>query len=1249
MHLRVSKHTGFVAWAFLFLLLALDVVSKAQTPVPSCFPGDVTCQGVSADVYGMRLRKMYFLQAENQSIFELENGQWQGVPVTHVVHETIPAGQYEVTWDANQKKFTFPIVDSESKKDTTMYRWPYPPGVILEDGHTYPTLVADGHKTKWNGRHLVANPNQPEVLTKTKVVYSLAGEDQTKAGPAQDTEFVWKVYANPQAAPSLHTPDPFSGEFANPVIWEGYGPQFEVTWEKPDRYCIKLLLRERFGPERKVRETEYVYWQDVLDEEGMLNQSFARTSVHALENYIVYLTSHQLQQSHLGEQEQNFGENPIVMKTSNPGLTKESNRSFSLTSQPAGRIHWYARHTGGLDVNQQIATCGSQQVASVDQPTFDLGTSPTAPFACALPGEWDVFCEVQEDPTKEPRVISTYRLWVTDQEQIKRVERLRTFVKNAIKEIKTRIVSGTDVPLKAAYINRESKEVIPLALYAGQTADKKYVLLDLLPGVQRMVYEGNTFADAVVAFERGNSYPKGSLRLQMAEGNVLNLPRFDRILHTQGESTYAKWSRYTGWLAFGTFVLGATLSAFPLTAPAGGAVLTLSAGLGAVSASLSLYDHLHQEEIAIIDVSIDILGIVTSLLNAGTFLKAIKGNPAAVLTTKTGRTFVFMSLGTANMAGILVSYQAVDQLIDVIDSNLPKGQKIEAIAKTVALLTFQGLLMTLSVKGVTQAKSRIGNILGAEGLAALSTDEIYLLNMLKDDALAHVPQLNDAQNKNLLLCLRAHPDLAAQLMKHVQGRELLNQPLAFQKKGVQILGFLNLQSVLVVELAQKEVLDSYVQLAKTWSVRFGETETQNLLERIGWAHLKELSAVEIQQLEQATAVKLGSLITDLEQLEHARVADLRQILHQQANVQRVTAVFGENWAANFATAEMGELSQLSTSVLTKLQQTGNTEMVRRGLRLWRAFPRHALTLFHLEESKALLKAPFSLGKGAIELPLGIRATPAFLIELARQNKLASLLLALEALPNQFGTGPSKDLMGRLSNAVLAQVGNDLAGLLVDFEKTTLDPLLRQLPSRRAVVASLEELFEHWAKALEPLDNGHYVSRHGSQLSLADLRTRIITGLILEGGGFKFSPTRYSTRFGSARDLVLTRREALRIMQTEGLDIKNPPTFKTEFETLIQYSSPIGDGFVGTGPQKSLTFNGKNGIGYNTVDQVSGLKRVYTKVIWNDKANGGKGNWEVIQHFPVAKDWDQLKQTYLPSKEKIEIFNSKILDGKIVKE
>ena len=46
-----------------------------------------------------------------------------------------------------------------------------------------------------------------------------------------------------------------------------------------------------------------------------------------------------------------------------------------------------------------------------------------------------------------------------------------------------------------------------------------------------------------------------------------------------------------------------------------------------------------------------------------------------------------------------------------------------------------------------------------------------------------------------------------------------------------------------------------------------------------------------------------------------------------------------------------------------------------------------------------------------------------------------------------------------------------------------------------------------------------------------------------------------------------------------------------------------------------------------VEQTSGLRRIYTKVIWNEKANGGKGNWEVIQHFPVAEDWDQVKQAY----------------------
>ena len=157
----------------------------------------------------------------------------------------------------------------------------------------------------------------------------------------------------------------------------------------------------------------------------------------------------------------------------------------------------------------------------------------------------------------------------------------------------------------------------------------------------------------------------------------------------------------------------------------------------------------------------------------------------------------------------------------------------------------------------------------------------------------------------------------------------------------------------------------------------------------------------------------------------------------------------------------------------------------------------------------------------------------------------------------------------------------------------------------------------------------------------DFETRIVTEPILEDGGFRFSPTRYSTRFGSARDLVLTRREALRIMATEGLDTKNPPALTDFFETLVEYKTAIGDGFVGTVPPKSLIFGSKKGIGFSTVDQVSGLKRVYTRVIWNNKANGGAGNWEVIQHFPVAEDWDQVRQVYNPSPKKI--YQSPLLD------
>jgi hypothetical protein len=168
-----------------------------------------------------------------------------------------------------------------------------------------------------------------------------------------------------------------------------------------------------------------------------------------------------------------------------------------------------------------------------------------------------------------------------------------------------------------------------------------------------------------------------------------------------------------------------------------------------------------------------------------------------------------------------------------------------------------------------------------------------------------------------------------------------------------------------------------------------------------------------------------------------------------------------------------------------------------------------------------------------------------------------------------------------------------------------------------------------AMQLEQLDGGHSVARHGPEVSDADLQKRLTTGVAPDG---VFSPTPASTRFNSYEDWMQTCEAAQKGIEYKfGADLSRPPVpgGTQRYEIIVEYNRAIDDGFVANKASKVKVADPNNakkvGNGYSSYDSVDGITRTKTTVEWNDQVK----KWQVIQHFPEVRGWDNATKTYNP--------------------
>jgi hypothetical protein len=429
---------------------------------------------------------------------------------------------------------------------------------------------------------------------------------------------------------------------------------------------------------------------------------------------------------------------------------------------------------------------GFSRVQVEGEDALDLGSGgPTARFIIAQRNRYTIVCdELDAEGHRIGR--GRYVQIVESQDQADERDRLQQYMQHADAAV-GKITADKQVGLRAVYLNRETGERVPMQLYAGPSASDPHriVLVDLLPGIDRIEYGGATIQDALGDFENGNAYPVGSIQLEVP-ANRSGLPTLSRQIVTSGESLWQTWSHRIGWASLGLVAAGVVAAAVGAE-PVAAAFFIAAAGTGVASGGLSLYDRLQKAEPSPVGIALDVAGIAASVVGGAAAFRALRVGTALTFTGATGRFLFYSGFATNAVSGLLITVEGVDEISRILGSQMPQGEKIGAIVRILANLVVQGSLLALSVRDTNQLRRRVAAMIGEEAAGALQVDILHSLNLLDDDALRALRGLPHDRLLVFAEIARTNPTSAARLAQVLQPGYLASLTVQMRERYEQLL------------------------------------------------------------------------------------------------------------------------------------------------------------------------------------------------------------------------------------------------------------------------------------------------------------------------------------------------------------------------------------------------------------------------------------------------------------------------------
>ncbi|MBL9007413.1 MAG: hypothetical protein JNJ46_24365 [Myxococcales bacterium] len=268
----------------------------------------------------------------------------------------------------------------------------------------------------------------------------------------------------------------------------------------------------------------------------------------------------------------------------------------------------------------------------------------------------------------------------------------------------------TRYPIQAAHIEKESAQVCHLRAFVARTArdesQQTWVLVDVTNPVDRRLsgeYQG-TGADAgqairaaVKAWNKGNRYPRGSLRLCIPKETGVEL---SDEFETDGSSFWDSISDFFSWVAGGAAIAAAVVATIvpePVVSKAAAALLWTSIIGGAVGSSISLAQRRSERTQFGSGDLLDLAGIAGNLLGARWAVGAtVRG--LSLAGSRMGSAVIYGRIGVDSAQGILLGFEYGKEYAQIENEPDPKRRTDQVLA-LLARATMSGGLLVLSVRG----------------------------------------------------------------------------------------------------------------------------------------------------------------------------------------------------------------------------------------------------------------------------------------------------------------------------------------------------------------------------------------------------------------------------------------------------------------------------------------------------------------------------------------------------------------------
>jgi The BURPS668_1122 family of deaminases len=313
---------------------------------------------------------------------------------------------------------------------------------------------------------------------------------------------------------------------------------------------------------------------------------------------------------------------------------------------------------------------------------------------------------------------------------------------------------GTEVPVQAVLTLKETKTEAsktvngasqPLVMYIGRLASdpSKYILSDLTPSSTRREYTGSSLEAVLQDFDSSNTYDPGVINFKI-HANDRGIAPLSRMFQTDGASFWQSLSSGAGWASLGLSVLGVAALFVPGAQVAAPYLFIAAATTGAASAGASLVDRFREAEVSTTGVTLDILGIASSIIGGATAFKALSAGGRTLQLANGGRFLLYTDVAVNGASALVMSVDGAKQISGILDSNMPRGEKIGQITRVLAGMATASGLFALSVRDVAASKSNLAKYFGKEAVDGLDNQTLLSLGMLDQQQLLALSKVSRA-------------------------------------------------------------------------------------------------------------------------------------------------------------------------------------------------------------------------------------------------------------------------------------------------------------------------------------------------------------------------------------------------------------------------------------------------------------------------------------------------------------------------